>query len=112
MPIKFVPLDTPKILEYLKGTSYYVIGTLPGEHYPGVTRPVRTIGVKALLVTQDREPADAVYDLVKTLAENFDAVKASHSSLRALKPEDLMKGLVGPVHPGAERYYRERKWLN
>ena len=54
---------------------------------------------------------DLVYDVVKVVFENIDALREAHPALRDLDPEAMLEGLSAPVHPGAARYYRERGWL-
>jgi TRAP-type uncharacterized transport system substrate-binding protein len=49
-----------------------------------------------------------VYKLVKTVFENLEDFKQLHPALATLEKEDMVKnGLTAPLHPGAERYYKE-----
>ena len=52
-----------------------------------------------------------VYDVVKVVFENLDALREAHPALGGLDPEAMLEGLAAPLHPGAARYYRERGWL-
>jgi TRAP-type uncharacterized transport system substrate-binding protein len=46
--------------------------------------------------------------MVKAVFENFDAFKKMHPSFAALDKEKMVsQGLSAPLHPGAERYYKE-----
>jgi TRAP-type uncharacterized transport system substrate-binding protein len=56
---------------------------------------------------------DAVYTVVKAVFDNFDDFKALHPAFANLKESEMIKdGLSAPLHPGAEKYYRERGWIN
>ena len=49
-----------------------------------------------------------VYELTRTVFENFDAFRASHPALSELeKPRMAGEGLPAPLHAGALRYFRE-----
>ena len=51
---------------------------------------------------------DEVYTFVKTLYENLDDVHAIHSVLeKNFSLENSQSGMTVPMHPGAERYYKE-----
>lgn len=54
----------------------------------------------------------AVYKMLKALADNAERVKQVHPSLQAFSAAEMAKvaqDLQGvPLHPGAERFYRER----
>jgi TRAP-type uncharacterized transport system substrate-binding protein len=54
---------------------------------------------------------DAVYEFTKAILDNSDDVNGYAEYLQKLSPEFatewLLKTEYGPVHPGAERYYKE-----
>jgi TRAP-type uncharacterized transport system substrate-binding protein len=58
-------------------------------------------------------PSDVVYKVTKAIVENKDKIAAAYKAFEvfdaktAWKPEKL--GGI-PLHPGAEKYYRERGW--
>ena len=55
-----------------------------------------------------RTAADAVYAVVKSVFENFDAFSTLHPAFKNLKKSGMIKkGLSVPLHHGALRYYRE-----
>ena len=65
----------------------------------------------AVLVTSADVTEDLVYDVVRTVFENLDALRGAHPALRGLDPAAMLGGLSAPIHPGAARYYQERGWL-
>ena len=38
----------------------------------------------------------------------FDQMAAAHNAAKAIKLETALSGMPVPLHPGAERYYREK----
>ena len=88
--------------------DYYRMATIPGGMYRGTPDDVTTFGVGATFVTRADVPEDAVYVLTRAIFENFDTFKGLHPALDILVPEEMARdGLSAPLHPGAERYFRE-----
>lgn len=91
---------------------YYFKAVIPGGMYRGNDEDVSTFGVGATVVTSANESDDVVYALVKAVFDNFDDFKSLHPALANLEPEQMVsQGNSAPMHPGAEKYYREQGWL-
>ena len=52
-------------------------------------------------------PDDTVYAMTKLLFENLETLAAAHAAAKAIDPAKALGGMPLPLHPGAERYYRE-----
>lgn len=65
----------------------------------------------ATVITNVDIADDLVYDLVKTVFENLGSLREAHTALRGLDPPAMLDDLSAPLHPGAERYYRDQGWL-
>jgi hypothetical protein len=91
---------------------YYAAATIPGGLYKGNDADVQTFGVKATFVTSADVDEDVVYTVVKAVFDNFDRFKGLHPAFATLEEEEMISaGLSAPLHPGAEKYYRERGWI-
>lgn len=91
---------------------FYFAAEIPGGLYRGNDEPTDTFGVGATFVTSADVSEDAVYALVSSVFENFENFTGLHPALASLDPETMVEaGLSAPLHPGAERYYRERGWI-
>jgi hypothetical protein len=66
-----------------------------------------TIGVMTTLVTSEAVAADVVYAVTREVFENLESLRAVHPALARLQPAEMLLGRTAPLHPGAERYYRE-----
>ena len=103
-----VPVTGPAVDRLLAGAPYYAKVVVPGGFYRGTSDDTPTFGVRATLVTSTSTPDDVVYQLVKDVFEDFDELKALHPALARLDKREMIKSaLSAPLHPGAERYYRE-----
>ncbi|KAA5604622.1 TAXI family TRAP transporter solute-binding subunit [Roseospira marina] len=87
---------------------YYSMATIPGGMYRGTDEDTTTFGVRATLVTSASVPDEVVYQLVKAVFENFEDFKKLHPAFEVLTKEEMATAsLSAPLHPGAERYYKE-----
>lgn len=103
-----VSVTGPAIDKLVADNPYYFKATLPAGMYATQKEDVHTFGVGATVVSSTRTPADAVYQVVKAVFENFDTFKGLHPAFAVLKKETMVReGLSAPLHEGAERYYRE-----
>ncbi|GAB4465454.1 MAG: TAXI family TRAP transporter solute-binding subunit [Burkholderiaceae bacterium] len=105
--IKIVVVPIPAEVVAKVGDPAYQPGTIPANTYTNQTDAVPTAAIKNFLVTHDGVPADTVYTMTKALFDNLDQLIAAHSAAKGIGKADAAKGLPVPLHPGAERYYRE-----
>ncbi|MDH3263864.1 MAG: TAXI family TRAP transporter solute-binding subunit [Paracoccaceae bacterium] len=107
-----VPVTGPEIDKLVADNAYYATATIPGGMYAGTDEDVQTFGVKATFVTSANVPDDVVYEVVKAVFDNFERFKGLHPAFANLKEEEMISdGLSAPLHPGAERYFKERGWM-
>ncbi len=105
---KLINVDGPEIQALIDENPYYAAATIPGGMYNGNDEDVQTFGVKATFVSSASVDEEVVYQTVKAVFENFDRFKKLHPAFETLTKEDMVStGLSAPLHPGAERYYRE-----
>jgi TRAP transporter TAXI family solute receptor len=109
---KLVPLTGEAVDKLVAENPYYAKATIPGGLYNNNPDDTETFGVLATLVTSANTPEESVYQLTKATFENFDEFKSLHPAFANLDPAKMVTdGLSAPLHPGAEKYYREKGWL-
>ena len=86
----------------------YVAGIIPANTYRGQTEDVETAAVVNFLVSHQGVKADLVYAMTKAMYENLNQMVAAHNAAKAIKLENAVNGMPLPLHPGAERYYKEK----
>jgi uncharacterized protein len=105
---KLIPVDGPEIDQLVEENPYYVKAMIPGGMYQGTEEDVNTFGVKATFVTSAETDEDVVYETVKAVFENFDQFRKLHPAFATLEKEDMVtEAISAPLHPGAEKYYKE-----
>jgi len=106
--IKILPLTGPAIEKLQKVQPYYANAILPANTYKGQTTDVKTIAVRAIWATHDQLDDETAYNVVKALYENTDTLAKVHVKGKEISLEKALESVSIPIHPGAERYYREK----
>jgi uncharacterized protein len=107
-------LGFPKpLLEYL-GKFGMGEGAIPAGTYPKAVNgnePVVSATMGTTITVSSKMSNDTAYTLAKTLNDNADRVRKIHGSLSDYEPSKGYLFLGVALHPGAEKYYKEKGWL-
>ena len=110
--VELVDVTGEPIDKLVADNPYYRKAVIPAGTYKGTDKDVTTFGVGATLISSADVADDVVYTLVKAVFDNFDDFKKLHPAFANLKEAEMIKdGLSAPLHPGAEKYYKERGWM-
>ena len=105
--INIVMVAVPADVAAKVGDAAYQPAAIPADTYKGQTAAVPTGAIKNILVTHEGVPADTVYAMTKAMYDNMDGLVAAHTAAKGIVKKDAVGGLPIPLHPGAEKYYRE-----
>lgn len=98
---------TDEALAYIaENFPFLVQDNLPAGTYNGIDQETKCVAVQAALVASEDVSEDVVYELLKAMFDNGDSLKAAHAKFEYLEAGYASKGTV-PLHPGAEKYYKE-----
>jgi TRAP transporter TAXI family solute receptor len=107
--IDLVPIDGPEAESLIKRFSFFAADEIPDGAYKNVAA-VKTVSVNAVWATSSQQPDPLIYGVTAALwnpntRKLFDS---SHAKGRAIKLESAVQGLGIPLHPGAEKFYKEK----
>ena len=105
--IKIVVIPVPADVIAKIGNPAYQPSVIPANTYTGQTEDVATAAIPNFLVTHSGVSDDVAYQMAKAMYANLDTLYAAHNAAKAIKRENAIKGMPVPLHPGAERYYKE-----
>ena len=108
MPISLLPVPAAVVQRLTKADAGLLAAEIPSGVYKGVPGTA-TVATRALwLVSADTDPS-LVYALTRALwhQSNRRLLDGGHPVGRSMRLETALDGLTIPLHPGAERYYRE-----
>jgi TRAP transporter TAXI family solute receptor len=86
----------------------YVSATIPAGTYTGQDADVATVAVSNFLVTHSDVSDEVAYEMTKQLFENLPELHAAHNAAKAISLEGALNGMPVPLHPGAEKFYKEK----
>jgi len=86
---------------------------LAANTFKNQTEPIKTVNPGTVIATTTALSDDVAYLLTKTICENKEEVVAAHASIKPFIPERAWRpeNTGVPLHPGAERYYRDKGWM-
>jgi uncharacterized protein len=101
------------LLDYL-ATFGLGAGVIPAGTYPlasNADSAVASATMATTITVSTRMSDDLAYLLTRTINDNVERVRKIHESLVDYDPSQAYRQVGVPLHPGAERYYREKGWL-
>lgn len=104
---KLISLSDDEIAKISEARKEFSVATIPAGSYRGQPEEVRTVGNWVVVVVHQDLDDDLVYNLTKVILENREFLKERHNYFKDLAPENIEGAIIAPLHPGAERYYRE-----
>jgi hypothetical protein len=105
LPITFVAVPaevTAKI-----DNAAYQPAEIPAGTYDGQDVNVATVAINNILVSHEGVSEEVAYQMTKLMFDNLARLSNAHSAAKAIKVESAAKNLPIPLHPGAERFYKE-----
>jgi TRAP transporter TAXI family solute receptor len=100
-------VSVPKSIVDKMGRPFMSV-KIPANTYKGQDKDVETAGVANYLVTHADVSDELVYQMTKLVFESQNELGAAHAVGKEIRLENAMAGVPIPLHPGAQRYFRER----
>ena len=105
--VKIVVVPVPADVVAKVGDAAYQASVIPANTYTGQTEAVATAAIPNFLITHSGVSDDVAYRMAKAMYDNIDTLYAAHNAAKSIKRENAITGMPVPLHPGAERYYKE-----
>ncbi len=105
--VEIVVVEIPAAVVDKVGSPYVKV-TIPANTYSGQTQPVATAAVVNYLVTHSGVKDETVYQMTKAVFESLPDLAAAHAAAKDIKLENALQGMPVPLHPGAEKYLKEK----
>ena len=106
--MKILPMDDD-LIKFLEGHGLSR-GAIPKGSYKDVVnndKDIPTIAMANTIVANAKIPADVVYQFTKVLLSDLNGVRKVHPAFKDFDPKDAVKLANVPLHPGAEKAYKE-----
>jgi TRAP transporter TAXI family solute receptor len=73
----------------------------------GVDEDIVTIQAPTILIAHAKTPADVVYKIAKAVVEGRDDFVRVTAAMKGVTAKDMANSAGLPMHPGAEKYFKE-----
>ena len=103
---ELISFDPEVVASICKDLPYYLPFQIPANTYKGQKNPISTVASWNVLITNDKLGADDAYKMTKALYDKKKDILNVSSRLESMSPENL-KYIQVPLHPGAQKYYKE-----
>ncbi|MDR2455852.1 MAG: TAXI family TRAP transporter solute-binding subunit, partial [Deltaproteobacteria bacterium] len=104
--VDIIAVPTEVVAAVSKEVPYFAPYTIPKDTYKDQAADVTTFSSPNILAVHEKLPDDLVYGITKSLFDNKADLVAVAKSMNGMRAEDIINVKI-PLHPGAERYYRE-----
>lgn len=106
--IKLLEIDQAAADKIIQEHPYFHYTEIPGGTYHEVDDPVKSIATVNVIIAAPELDEEYVYNFTKAVCENKEELSIIHPRAAEYCTENALKGDgVIPMHPGAERYYKE-----
>lgn len=105
---KILSIEEDKKKNILEKYPYYAEIKLDKELYD-TSEEAATIYVTNMAVVNKDLPDELVYEITKVLFKNIEKIRESHPAAKGIALENAAKNLPIPMHPGAEKYFKEKE---
>jgi uncharacterized protein len=106
--VALVPIDHVPGEALRREYPFYTLEKIPANTYQGQERETLTPAVLAMLVARRDLSEDLVYKFTRAIFDNLAQFHTAHAAARSLTLPTAQNGMPLPLHPGAERFYREK----
>ena len=105
--IKMVEMDDATFKAMKQLNQGYTLGKVPAGTYPKQDKDVPTIIYATHLVVSCKLPEDQVYAMTKAVHAGLADMAAINAAMKGLTPKQMAEDIGVPLHPGAEKYFKE-----
>lgn len=106
--IKLVAIDGDGAASLTDKYGFFAQSSIPADTYEGVGA-VSTVSVGAQWFTSAKEDEELIYNITKALwnDESRKLLDVGHAKGATITADTALAGVGVPLHPGAERFYKE-----
>jgi len=105
--IKMVPIPDDGLAKMQALNGGYKRGIIKAGSYPGVDADVPTITYATHIIARCSLDEDVVYNVIKSIAANVGDLASIAKAMTGVTPKDMAFDVGVPMHPGAQKFFKE-----
>lgn len=106
--MRLISVETERLAGLVARYPFYQPYEIPAGTYSGQDAPVIAINDPATLFTSESAPEETIYSITKAVFDHLDTLAQVHPQAAAISLETAPNTPI-PLHPGAQRYFDERR---
>lgn len=104
--VEIVPIKKEDVDKMATKYPFFVSAEIPAGVYKN-PEVVQTAAIRNILLIREDLSEEQAYNLTKAFFDEMAALQAAHNAAKEIDVKEAGKNLVVPLHPGAEKYYKE-----
>ncbi len=104
----FLSMEPDKIEAFCKKYPFYSPSNIKAGTYKDQTTDFTTVQYYGIFICSKDMDEQLVYDIMKAVFDHQDELAQIHVAFKGIKLETATKSIAIPLHPGAERFLKER----
>lgn len=104
--LRLLPIDEAHQKKYLETYPGWEADTIPAGSY-GIKKGVPSVAAYSGLICNAELSEDLVYQFTKHMYEQRKKIADAHVGYSGFGPDLALKGIAVPLHPGAEKFWKE-----
>lgn len=109
--MKFIPIGE-KAVDYLVDKYPVTPYTIAADSYDFQDEDYLTINSPTILITNADMPEEEVYQVTKAIYNQLDYLADVHNGFKTINDETIIEVGDVPLHPGAEKFFKEKALIN
>jgi uncharacterized protein len=107
--LRMIPVSDAELDKLKAVNAGFVKHVIPKATYGtyGIDEDIQTFQSPTILIAHAKTPPDVVYKLTKAVVEGREDFARVTAAMKGVTAKDMAQAFGQPMHPGAEKYYRE-----
>jgi TRAP transporter TAXI family solute receptor len=107
--IVLIPVGAEVVKKLHQEHPFFQATVIPKGTYKGQEADVPSVAIPNFLITRADVGNQTIYDIAKVMYSHLPRLVQAHAAAKGIKLSEAATGNPVPIHPGAEKYYREMK---
>jgi TRAP transporter TAXI family solute receptor len=105
--IRIIPIEGEGMAALQKKYPFFTAAVIPAGTY-GNEADVNTATIMNIMIVGKELSDEVVYEMTKGIFANIGKIQDTHSAAKkSVSLQNALNGMVVPLHPGAEKYFKE-----
>ena len=106
--MRFLPIEGKYAEKAAQNYPFFPKDVIPAGAYKGLNADVPTLATAIVLITHKDVSDKLITTFMDVITDNLDELGQVHKAAASFTPEKIKGSIYIPLHPAAEKWYREK----